>query len=206
MLWEDYGYAVRRENDDILGTLVRTLLAQATTRENRERAFTQLLSDFSGDWKSVAEADVARVEAAIRVGGLAKRKAPRIQTILSTVNDVFGCYSLEPLNDWEVEDARTFLEKLPGVGPKTAAFTLMWAVGADTIALNTDLFRVLRRMGILARESDKKAHRLIQTFTPPGKSYQAHMALITHGRTICLTKTPLCESCSIKTHCDQIAV
>ena len=189
--------------DDVLGTLVQTILSQSTTNVNSERAFESLLLAFDADWQAVADADEVDVRTAIRCGGLARQKAPRIQAILRLTHTMYGAYSLESLRENSAVEAVAILSGFPGVGPKTAAFVAMWALGADVFPMDTHIFRILTRVGLLdASLSDKRAHAAMQAIVPEGTRFSAHMALVRHGRETCHARAPDCESCVIRSLCD----
>ncbi|MEZ4459709.1 MAG: endonuclease III [bacterium] len=189
--------------DDVLATLVQTILSQSTTNLNSERAFESLVTTFEGDWQAVAEAEEADVRAAIRCGGLARQKAPRIQAILQGTRERYGAYSLESLREETAAEAVAILSGFPGVGPKTAAFVAMWALGADVFPMDTHIFRILTRVGLLdASLSDKRAHAAMEALVPEGTRFVAHMALVRHGREICHARAPNCEGCVIRSLCD----
>jgi endonuclease-3 len=101
------------------------------------------------------------------------------------------------------EEAAKYLSRFRGVGPKTAACTLLFACGKDVFPLDTHIFRVLRRVGLVPEKfSDTRAHELLNRIVPAGKFYSFHVNLIRHGRKICRPRDPLCERCPIVEYCD----
>ena len=139
---------------------------------------------------------------AIRSGGLAETKAPRIQSILRAVNDREGRLDLSGLRDVSDGDARAYLTSLPGVGPKTAAVVLSFALGRDAIPVDTHVHRVSKRLGLIpANASAEKADRLLHDLVPDGLRTPLHVALIRLGREICRAPTPLCRQCPLKDLC-----
>jgi endonuclease-3 len=102
-----------------------------------------------------------------------------------------------------VEEARQFLTSLKGVGPKTAACVLLFSCQREVFPMDTHIFRIARRLGLLPEKiSDEQAHELMKRLIPPGKNYSLHINLITHGRKICLPRIPKCEQCSLIEHCE----
>lgn len=203
LLFETYEARPRPDGDDVLALLVRTILSQATTNVNSDRAFATLLATFEADWGRVARADEAAVRAAIESGGLARQKAPRIQAILRRVHEIYHEYSLESLRGQDIQDILQTLNAFPGVGPKTAAFVAMWALSADVFPMDTHIFRILKRVGLLrSRVSDAMAHAQMQDLIAEGQRFDAHMALVDHGRAICAARNPLCSRCVIAMYCD----
>ncbi|HRV59981.1 MAG TPA: DNA lyase, partial [Solirubrobacterales bacterium] len=115
-LREMYGRPMNLPHRQPIDELVRTILSQATSDANRDRAFAGLKEQFE-DWESVRDAPEAEVEAAIRPGGLSRQKAPRIQAVLREIEDL----DLGWLEHADRLEAMEFLTGLPGVGRKTAA-------------------------------------------------------------------------------------
>ena len=201
-LYESWGREVHPGADDVLAVLVRTILSQSTTRVNTDRAFASLVDTYYGDWARVAAAPVEDVVDAIRVGGLAKQKAPRIQAILTEVFGRYDEYSLESLASEDLITAQAILLAFPGVGPKTAAFVLMSALGKDVFPMDTHIFRILERVGLLdSSKSASAAHREMEKLIPEGDCFSAHMALVAHGRKVCASRNPRCTECSLNDIC-----
>ncbi len=201
-LWAYHGRQNWDGEDDVLGVLVRTILSQSTTKSNTTMAFNSLMDTFEGDWGNVAEAEVADVIEAIRMGGLARQKAPRIQAILKAVHGEFGDYSLDSLADSEPEAAMKTLLAYKGVGPKTARFVLMYALGMDVFPMDTHIFRILERWDVLeGSESDSAAHTLAEALLDSGAAYPAHMVLVQHGREVCGARKPNCLACPVRSWC-----
>jgi endonuclease-3 len=186
---------------DPLDELILTVLSQHTSDLNAERAFAQLRAVFS-TWPEVMAAPTPAVADAIRSGGLAETKAPRIQAILRAVDDREGRLDLSRLRDASDGDARAYLTSLPGVGPKTAAVVLSFALGRDAIPVDTHVHRVSKRLGLVpANASAEKADRLLHDLVPDGLRTRLHVALIRLGREICKAPTPQCRLCPLKDLC-----
>jgi endonuclease-3 len=186
---------------DPLDELVLTVLSQHTSDLNAERAFASLRDAFP-TWDDVMTAPASAVADAIRSGGLADTKAPRIQAILRVVHDREGRLDLSRLRDVPDDDARAYLTSLPGVGPKTAAVVLSFALGRDAIPVDTHVHRVSKRLGLIpANASAEKADRLLHDLVPDGLRTPLHVALIRLGREICKAPTPLCRRCPLNDLC-----
>jgi endonuclease-3 len=186
---------------DPLDELVLTVLSQHTSDLNAERAFASLREAFP-TWDDVVAAPELAVADAIRSGGLANTKAPRIQAILRAVYDREGRFDLARLRDVPDEEARAYLTSLSGVGPKTAAVVLSFALGRDAIPVDTHVHRVSKRLELIpANTSAEKADRLLHELVPDGLRTPLHVALIRLGREICKAPTPLCRQCPLKDLC-----
>ena len=187
---------------DPLDELILTVLSQHTSDVNAERAFADLRAAFPGGWKQVADARPERVADAIRRGGLANSKAPRIQAILRQVRDREGGFDLERLRRMTDPEVRTYLVSLPGIGPKTAAVVLSFALGRDALPVDTHVHRVTRRLGLIpAKASAERADRLLHDAVPEGLRTSLHVAFIRLGRQICKAPTPRCPQCPLKDVC-----
>jgi endonuclease-3 len=187
--------------DDPLDELILTVLSQHTSDLNAGRAFDLLRSAFP-TWDLVVGARTSTVADTIRSGGLAQTKAPRIQAILREVRERDGRFDLSWLRDVSDDDARAYLTALPGVGPKTAAVVLSFALGRDAIPVDTHVHRVAKRLGLVpATASAERAGRLLHELVPDGLRTQLHVALIRLGRDICKAPIPRCRGCPLKDLC-----
>lgn len=203
-LYDEHGRPDPDGDDDILGTLIATILSQSTNNANSSRAFGQLVDTFEGDWDQIRRAPTDEVAQAIQIGGLARQKAPRIQAILEKVYAERGDYSLEHLREWGVERAQRYLLEMKGVGPKTAAFVLMRAAQMPLFAMDTHILRLCRRLGwIEASTSSARAHDKMLAHIPDGEWDPAHVAMIRHGRTICHARSPDCHGCPLLSLCEH---
>ena len=186
---------------DPLDELILTVLSQHTSDLNAERAFDALRAAFP-TWDDVVRAPAVAVADAIRSGGLANTKAPRIQAILRAVHEREGRYDLSWLREASDEGARSYLTSLPGVGPKTAAVVLSFALGRDAIPVDTHVHRVSKRLGLVpAAASAERSDRLLHELVPDGLRTQLHVALIRLGREICKAPVPRCRECPLKDLC-----
>jgi endonuclease-3 len=100
-----------------------------------------------------------------------------------------------------VPAVREALEALPGVGRKTANVVLNVAFGAETIAVDTHIFRVGNRTGLAPGKSPLEVEAKLEKVVPPAYRRHAHHWLILHGRYICKAQRPLCEKCPINDLC-----
>ena len=186
---------------DPLDELILTVLSQHTSDVNAERAFASLRAAFP-TWEAVEAAPVPLLTDVIRAGGLANTKAPRIQTILRAIHEREGAYELSVLTTLPDADARAYLTSLPGVGPKTAAVVLSFALGRDAIPVDTHVHRTSRRLGLIPmKASAGAADRLLHELVPAGSRTSMHVALIRLGREICKAPTPRCPVCPLRDLC-----
>jgi endonuclease III len=196
-----FGDLLPPRRSDPLEELVLTVLSQHTSDLNAERSFEGLRAAFP-TWEAVVRARTARVADAIRSGGLADTKAPRIQAILREIRERRGAFDLSHLRDLPDDQARAELMSLSGVGPKTAAVVLSFSLGRDAMPVDTHVHRVTRRLGwIPSTASAERADRLLHELIPAGMRTELHVALIRLGREICKAPTPRCRQCPLKDIC-----
>jgi endonuclease-3 len=202
LLLQEYGAHPWRPGRDPLATLVGTILSQNTNDVNRDRAFEQMRERFP-TWEEVRDADPAELVAAIRTAGLANQKGPRIQNALRVITEQQGELSLDFLADMETEEAREWLTSIKGVGPKTAAIVLCFALGKPAFPVDTHVHRVTKRLGLIGPKTTREqAHTLLEELLPVAIYYPFHINLIVHGRQVCKSQQPRCEVCILQEHCD----
>lgn len=201
-LEKTFGEPKLSQKSDPLAMLINIILSQATSDANSRRTFENLKKRFK-IWEEVLKADESEIADAIRLGGLANQKAKVIKDLLLQIKEINGTVSLKFIEQMTNEEARKFLEKFRGIGPKTVACTLLFACHKEVFPLDTHIFRVLKRMGILpGKITDAKAHHLLDELVPKGKFYSLHVNLIRLGRKICRPKEPLCLECPLLEYCD----
>jgi len=191
-----------RERVPPLDELIGTILSQNTNDANSGRAYHHLVERF-GDWQAVMNATARQVAAAIRVGGLADIKAPRIQHILRQLKAERGEMSLGFLARWPVAKARAYLCRFPGVGLKTASCVLLFSLGKPAFPVDTHVLRVSKRLGLLEKKTSMdQAHALLEALVPERDRFSMHINLIRHGRRICHARKPWCNRCLVHSLCD----
>jgi endonuclease-3 len=200
-LREEYGELRWRPRSDSMSELVGTILSQNTSDTNSGRAFARLVDRFPS-WESLMGADPTAIAEAIRVGGLARVKAPRIKAVVEEVWARLGSFDLAFLAEMPLEEAKAWLRSLPGVGPKTAACVLLFALGRPALPVDTHVHRVARRLGLVPlRVGAADAHELLEDMLAADEVYPFHMSLIKHGRRICKAQRPLCPRCVLAHGC-----
>lgn len=196
-----YGRPVWIPTLDPLEQLIQTVLSQSTSDINADRAYRSLRERFPS-WDAIRLAPVDEIAVAIRSGGLAERKALTIHRILNRVFEDWGDPTLQSLGDVPLEAAKTQLTDLPGVGPKTAACVLMFALGRPALPVDTHVFRVSQRLGLIPDTiSPEAAHAALEGQLDPHDVYSFHICMITHGRRICVARLPFCDECALNDIC-----
>ena len=133
------------------------------------------------------------LESYVKSIGLYKSKARHL---------IATCRLLLEQHDSEVPRNREQLEKLPGVGRKTANVILNTAFGEPTIAVDTHIFRVANRIGIAPGKTVLEVEKNLLKFIAPEFRHDAHHWLILHGRYVCKARKPDCPHCLINDLCE----
>jgi endonuclease-3 len=201
-LLDVFGEPIWRDPLPAIDELISTILSQNTNDLNRDRAFSALRAKFK-TWEEVRDAPPDEVIEAIRPSGLANQKGPRIQQVLRSITQERGNLDLSFLADMPVEEAKAWLTRFNGVGPKTAAIVLCFGLGMPAFPVDTHIYRVTGRLGLRPeRMTVEQAHSHLEALFPPETYYAVHLNIIRLGREICQARRPKCEICPIVKLCD----
>ena len=196
-----YGRAEYAQRLDPTSELVSCILSQHTTDAISFPTFYRL-REMLPTWEEIVEVGEGRVAEIIKPAGLANQKARTILGCLKMIHQRFGSYSLGELDGLSDREAGKFLESMPGVGPKTSAIVLCFAFGRNVVPVDTHVYRVAVRLGIVPKEvSEAKAHPYLDARIPEGMAFRFHMALIAHGRAVCKARRPQCAECPLRDQC-----
>ena len=171
--------------------LVAVVLSAQATDTGVNKATAKLFAHADSPGKML-ELGEEKVRSSIQSIGLFKNKAKNIIALSRQLLDEFG---------GEVPDTREELERLPGVGRKTANVVLNIAFGQPTIAVDTHLFRVGNRTGLAVGKTPLEVELLLNKIVPDKYKRHAHHWLILHGRYVCVARKPKCPICSINEFC-----
>ncbi|MEE8338194.1 MAG: endonuclease III [Dehalococcoidia bacterium] len=201
-----YGRTPQQTSGAPVTELVLTLLSQHTSDHNSGKAMHRLLERFPA-WDDIVAAPTSEVEAAIRPGGLAPTKAPRIQALLAEVRERTDGYDLSELAEMPLDEAKAWLRSLPGVGPKTAACVLLFALGRPALPVDTHVERVAHRLGLVPKKASvEKAHVILEAKLAGDEVYAFHVDLIQHGRRTCRARGPRCDECPLLERCPRVGL
>jgi endonuclease-3 len=197
-----YGYDSGAPSGDPVGGLVATILSQHTSDANSGRAFQNLRHRYP-TWEDVVFAEPRDIEDAIRSGGLAAQKAPRIQAALRAILEQFGGFDLSVLSTLPRDQARTLLIGLAsGIGYKTASCVLLFDVGLPAFCVDTHIQRIAARIGFIRpNDSAERAMHFLEATIQPGDTRALHVAMIKHGRQVCRARRPRCATCPLLEIC-----
>jgi len=204
-LIKEYGEN-RKESLEPFDELIRTILSQNTSDVNSERSYKQLAEKFS-TVKALADSYLDKLEETIKIGGLYRQKAKRIKSIAQWVVEKYDG-TLSFLKEMNTEEVRKFLNNIDGVGAKTADCVLLFSLKRPVIPVDTHVWRVSRRLGLVKDKNGKKitremAGRVLEKLIEPDLRYDFHVDLILHGRKICKAQIPLCSKCILEDLCEK---
>lgn len=203
-----YGVPLAPPHGHPIAELILTVLSQSTNDRNRDVAFLRLRDRFEA-WEHVRDAPVEEIEAAIRPGGISKVKSVRIQAILRAITETApdAELSLDWLPTLSVPEAQAYLCSLPGVGRKTAACVLLFALGMRDVPVDTHVSRVGTRLHLFrAGAPFDELHDQMLAITPPGQELEFHLNLLRHGRRTCHARSPECADCALRRMCPSAAL
>jgi endonuclease III len=184
-----------------LDELVSTILSQNTNDRNRDLAFNSLRARFP-TWEAVRDAPTESVMDAIRIAGLANQKGPRMQQVLREITAERGSLEIDFLRALPTEEARAWLLKFNGVGPKTAAIVLQFSLGKPAFPVDTHVYRVTGRLGLRPEKMNaEQAHTWFEDIFTPEMYGPAHMNIIRLGREICHARNPNHAVCPVRDLC-----
>ena len=146
---------------------------------------------------------MSEIAEAIHPGGLAQIKAPRIKAILEQIG-ASDSYDLSRLEIAPVEEARRYLENFRGVGKKTAACVLLFSLGKPVLPVDTHVYRVGWRVGLIPKVGADKSHELLAEQIPPERVYSFHINMVRHGREVCRARNPRHTDCVLYEVCDYV--
>lgn len=191
---------------DPVSELVSSLLSHRTRNADSGAAFKALRARFS-DWNDVIAASTANVEATISRVTWPEQKAPRIQAVLRAIQEERGALDLNFLGELTVDEARAWLERLPGIGPKTSAAVLSFSsLRRPALPVDSHHHRVAARTGLIpASLAVGPAHRVLAAQLPPDwdaqQIYDNHEVLMLHGQRCCFYQRPSCARCPLLDLC-----
>jgi endonuclease-3 len=170
--------------------LVAVVLSAQATDKSVNLATRKL---FPATPQKILELGVSELEKYIRTIGLYRTKAKNLVALSRMLLEEHG--GVVPAD-------REALERLPGVGRKTANVVLNTAFGQPTVAVDTHIFRVANRTGLAPGKDPLEVEQKLLKFTPPEFLRNAHHWLILHGRYVCLARKPGCPQCLIRDLCE----
>ncbi len=200
-LLDHYSVAMPRvttelEFGSVFQLLVATVLSAQCT-DKRVNMITPALFERYPDAPSMAQATEADVLEFIRSVSYPNSKARHLVALSKMLVEEFG---------GEVPDKMEELMRLPGVGRKTANVVQAVAFGRSAIAVDTHVFRVSHRLGLVRKTANTpyKVEMELRKNIPADLRADAHHWILLHGRYICQSRTPHCEKCPFESFCPKL--
>lgn len=178
------------DSPSVLDALVRTILSQNTSDANSTRAKLSMDNVYGGsdNWASIVDGGEAKLQEAIKCGGLSVVKSKVTIGILRQVHEKYGKYSLDHLHDADTEDAYKEMLAFQGVGPKTASCVLLFCLKRESFAVDTHVWRISGLLGWRPKEAGREATQAhLEVRIPAEDKYGLHVLIVTHGK--------ICEEC-----------
>jgi len=172
-------------------TILGVLMSARTTDKQVLRVFPAFRKKFH-TWTSLAKADVADIAASINTIGLYKSKAKAIKGLAQKVLKDFG---------GKVPRTMGELTSLPGVGRKTASCVLSYSFHVPAIAVDTHVFRIVRRLGWSKGKTPEKVEQDLKRLVPERLWGEINRTMVQFGRDICIGGTPRCWKCPVAKWC-----
>ncbi|WP_114944195.1 endonuclease III domain-containing protein [Microvirga calopogonii] len=191
---------------DPLSELISSLLSHRTRNADSGRAFKALKARYA-DWRAMMNAPTEEVEETIQGVTWPEQKAPRLQAVLRAIEERHGGLSLDFLATMPVEEARAWLESIPGIGPKTSAAVLSFSVlRKAALPVDSHHHRVAQRTGLIPLSTAVgPSHAALAALLPEDWDAQAvydhHEVLMLHGQRCCFLKNPACGRCAVLDLC-----
>ena len=177
--------------DSIVHLLLAVVLSAQTTDASVNKVTPKLFSTYV-EPSQLAEADIKDVEEMVKSLGLYKNKAKSLVGIGKMLCEFYG---------GEVPQDFVELPTLPGVGRKTANVIMSVGFGEPHIAVDTHVFRVSNRIGLVTEDNVLKTEKALMKIIPENRWSHMHHVLIFHGRQCCTARNPKCDSCCIGDLC-----
>ena len=171
--------------------LVAVILSAQTNDNQVNRITSELFSRYS-DAAAFAKLSPGELEPLINSCGLYKNKAKNIIAASQIIMEKF---------DGKVPSSKEALLSLPGVGSKTANVVLAVGFGIPALAVDTHVFRVANRLGLVHTRTPEETEVALCALIPKEKWADAHHWLIWHGRLICFARNPACKDCPLNKLC-----
>lgn len=190
-----------RKSPDPVDLLIATILSQNTNDRNSYTAFRNLRENFT-NWDELEKLSVTKIEKYIKIAGLGKHKSKAIKGFLKQIKNQKGKISLDHLNDKNNFEIIEELTKYNGIGVKTAACVLLFAMDRNICPVDTHVHRTTNRIGLVHTKSPDKTFLILNQNFPERIAHQFHTNLIRLGREICKPSKPLCYICPLKNMCE----
>lgn len=184
---------VIRGHPSLFELLVRTVLSARNTDENAMAAAKELFSAYKTP-EQIAKAPLVNIKKLIKRGVFYNVKAKNIKNFCRILIEKYG---------GKVPKTMEELVSLPGVGRKTANIVLSYGFKrAEGIAVDTHVFRVVNRIGLVSEKTPLKTEKALLEIVPKRYWLKFNHLFVLHGRNVCKARNPKCSECPVKKWCD----
>jgi endonuclease-3 len=201
LLEKTHGPRPWRRAGPCLDVLVRAMLAQNTNVANARSGYRQLRRRFAS-WTQVMNAPVRDVQRQIAVCGLARMRARRLQNMLRIIKAQRGRLDLDHLGVAEPQTAYEYLTSFFGIGPRTAACTLLFAFGMPLFPVDNGVRRMAKRLRLMRPNAGHdQTSQTIARHLEPSQFYPLHVLMFGHAKQVCRPRNPKCAECRLNELC-----
>jgi endonuclease-3 len=186
-----YGAKSELKFENPFQLLIATILSAQCTDKQVNKVTPKLFAKYKGP-EDLANLTPEELEKEIKSCGFYRTKSRNIIKTCQILVEKYG---------GQVPSQLDLLQKLPGVGRKTANVVASNAFGVDAIAVDTHVFRVSNRLGLAKANSVEETEKQLMQNIPKEKWSEAHHWLIHHGRKICIARNPKCDKCFLNQYC-----
>lgn len=194
--------------EDPIDEAIYIILSFQTDVPRAMAMWTRLRRHFRS-WDRLERASLSEIGAVIRRGGLHRQKARTIRSLLRRVRALDGALSLDFLGSLDDDQAERILTRLPGLSWKGARCVLLYSLGRDAFPVDSNTFRILKRVGVLSSSAvyrRRELHDALQRSIPPKRRRSLHVNLVIHGQRTCVPVRPRCPACPLRAICPRIGV
>ena len=177
--------------------LLTAVMLSAQTTDKRVNQVTEELFEKYPDAEAVCGADPGELQRILRPIGMYRTKTDNLLKLSRMLTEEFGGV---------VPEDQALLETLPGIGRKSANVVMAEAFGHQRIAVDTHVFRVSNRIGLVSEKNVLAAEKALMNVLPKDRWTASHHLLIWHGRRICKARSPGCEDCPLEGICVKAGV
>ena len=192
-----YGSPRLGNPQDPLDDLVYIVLSNKTAPKIAAANYKRVKERFP-TWDHLLASEPEVLRRLIEPGGLSTVKACQIRAAMSKIATDFGSPTLNQLRSKSVNESEKYLCSLPGVSKKVAKCILMYTLGAQVLPVDVHVYRVTKRLGWATKNRADQCHEELEELIPPDRRYNFHVDCVAHGRAVCRTRQPLCDTCCIK--------
>jgi endonuclease III len=177
------------------------VLSAKTAEKLYVEAFRRLKSKFCSI-EEIASAPLRSIRRCVECAGLGNKRAEQVKGIARRLISDLPPDPAAGLRRMAEEESFAYLTSLPGVGPKSAFCVMLMSLGRNVFPVDVNVYRIARRMGAMpAGLKHYEAQKLLPPMVPKRRSRELHIALVIHGRQVCLPRTPRCGMCVVRGFC-----